>query len=249
MTRATSRQTSRLTREQDRPSTGASGTLERRPRSRWATLRASEAIPALMKADTVIRSDKPVGSDLLGRMLGRSEFATTIMRPGRSERLPAFGVPRSRAFSRTFQNLSSASKSAPQTTLHRRLDDQISPAREKGIKPFAGHDRNDFSGSSPRFATEPARDDFTSGLGHEIEKRTALPGLTDKTESAASANNQAGNTSGPLILSGEIVIDGRRLGQVFAASQSKSLNAAPSGARTLNLRSTPIGLGLNIPPP
>ena len=59
-------------------------------------------------------------------------------------------------------------------------------------------------------------------------------------------NNSSGQT---LILSGDLILDGRQLGQLVASRQSRNLNMAPAGSRTVNLRATPIQPGLSIPAP
>lgn len=50
-----------------------------------------------------------------------------------------------------------------------------------------------------------------------------------------------------LVLAGELVIDGHRLGQLLAARQSHALTGAPRGSRALNLRAAPMAAA-QVPP-
>ena len=58
-----------------------------------------------------------------------------------------------------------------------------------------------------------------------------------------------GSSSDVLLLTGEIVVDGRRLGQIVARRQARELNAAPATSSAISLRSTPLNPGVSIPVP
>ncbi len=68
-------------------------------------------------------------------------------------------------------------------------------------------------------------------------------GLQQGGGAAESASDQT------LILSGEIVIDGRRLGSLISERQGRGLLSEPRGARQVNARALPMSSALNLPPP
>ncbi len=71
--------------------------------------------------------------------------------------------------------------------------------------------------------------------------------------SGDSAKNVEGSgsdsQSSTMILSGEVIIDGRRLGEIVAAHQARALTSEPAGSRFLNLRASPLSVGSSVPPP
>ena len=77
--------------------------------------------------------------------------------------------------------------------------------------------------------------------------RTTLS--TDKGFDLSRSNPRNDSSAQTLILSGDLILDGRQLGQLVASRQSRNLNMAPAGSRTVNLRATPIQPGLSIPAP
>lgn len=81
------------------------------------------------------------------------------------------------------------------------------------------------------------RGSYSGGAGAAFQAPTA-----DGSESGSSSSDT-------LLLSGEIVIDGRHIGQIVARRQAHQLNGAPSTSSAVNLRGTPLSPGLTIPLP
>ncbi len=64
--------------------------------------------------------------------------------------------------------------------------------------------------------------------------------------SGSAGGSEAGNVM-MVSLTGDVVIDGRRLGQVTAASQASHASLPAHGPSRVNLRAVPIYSGMQIP--
>ena len=70
-----------------------------------------------------------------------------------------------------------------------------------------------------------------------------------RSASGAGAAGDSGGDSAVIVLSGDVVIDGRRLGEVAVSSAARSGSSAQTGARSPNFRRTALPSGLSAPLP
>ena len=87
-----------------------------------------------------------------------------------------------------------------------------------------------------------------SALGSEPSYAPALG--QDRRSAHQGSRGDGGEASDEaLILTGEIVVDGRKLGALISHRQGRGLLAEPRGSRQVNARAVPVSSALNLPPP
>jgi hypothetical protein len=118
------------------------------------------------------------------------------------------------------------------------------PVRHQPAKQSSGQDHT--SRARPAAPIGPAIRDQPVGAA---VLSTPHPALTADQSARDGLPTTGADGSGSLMFSGAIIVDGRELGRIVASGQARTLTKPPVGTRALNLRATPIGPGLGLPPP
>ena len=84
-----------------------------------------------------------------------------------------------------------------------------------------------------------------------VNKQEGPSLIGNGARSGASTTDMAleSQTNQTVVLAGNLVVDGRQLGQIVASQQARSFNSAPFGSKLVNLRATPVMPGTHIPAP
>ena len=163
-------------------------------------------------------------------------------------------VPRAMQSSLREQLIGSASRSnlRPDSRLSRHLERNLV---DEGVgRPSRQEEQyrilRDANGLVERRASNAMSPHLNRSSGGQIMRRPpvrefGLSGDSAKNVEGAGSDNQ----SSTMVLSGEVIIDGRRLGEIVAAHQARALTSEPAGSRFLNLRASPLSVGSSVPPP
>ncbi len=112
------------------------------------------------------------------------------------------------------------------------------------------HKFQDVNGPIERRVSSAMSAHSQSSLGGHVMRRPPAREFGLDSGSAKNIEGSGSDTqSSTMILSGEVIVDGRRLGEIMAAHQARALTSEPAGSRFLNLRASPLSVGSNVPPP
>lgn len=116
--------------------------------------------------------------------------------------------------------------------------------RSRPASALAGQTRQQAGQHRPLMASGAS----SQSLSHPIG-RSSSRGAGSTGRSEADGGGEGGGNGGGLMLSGDFVVDGRRLGELALASATKGSNSAQTGARNSNFRRTALPSGIAAPLP
>ena len=102
-------------------------------------------------------------------------------------------------------------------------------------------------GSDAAVADAPSRYTNRTVAPSPVLRAQRLGGSPDTLGGQTRSSDDSEGQS--LILTGEIILDGRKLGQLVSERQARTLLSEPSGSRQVNVRATPVSSALSVPPP
>ena len=120
-----------------------------------------------------------------------------------------------------------------------RTESRVRAEQQDSIDGYTDKSSNDLSPRTSPTATSVAR--------MNVGPLTNLRRKGQTSSSTIAPNDDS--TPASLVLSGDIIVDGRQLAQIIASRHSRELNVAPSTGKTVNLRATPVFPGSSMPAP
>lgn len=209
-----------------------------------ASLSSSPSPSRLQVSAPFARSTRPAAPQQATRSNHTSQRSNTVtgpVAPGAASRMPPLSAIARASTARHSPFGGSATRLAPSRA-----------AGGRGASPPARNGQRSRPASALAGQTRPRAEQHrpltpstvsSRSLGHPISRSSSrVAGNTNRSEAG-------GGDGGSLVLSGDFVVDGRRLGELALASATRGSNSAQTGARNPNFRRTALPSGIAAPLP